>query len=163
MDSKLLIGPGFPTPDPTSRAPWNITSISPRRSLELSSMATTVSIAPQLLISPFLFKWLCLDCTGEPLRVASMRKGGENVNQPTQMGKKRAKELAIFFFHSENVRCLTVRAREVSPLCEWMNRGILPMHAYLRSVHSARDLNESRSAAQIPSSPVILWLALLSL
>uniref|UniRef100_A0A669CN55 Opsin 4b n=1 Tax=Oreochromis niloticus TaxID=8128 RepID=A0A669CN55_ORENI len=44
MDSKLLIGPGFPTPDPTSRAPWNITSISPRRSLELSSMATTGSM-----------------------------------------------------------------------------------------------------------------------
>lgn len=98
MDSKLLIGPGFPTPDPTSRAPWNITSISPRRSLELSSMATTVSIAPQLLISPFLFKWLCLDCTGEPLRVASMRKGGENVNQPTQMGKKTGKGTRYFFF-----------------------------------------------------------------
>lgn len=97
MDSKLLIGPVFPTPDPTSRTPWNITSISPRRPMELSSMATTVSIALQLLISPFLFKWLSLDCTGEPLRVASMRKGGENVNQPTQMGKKRAKELAIFF------------------------------------------------------------------
>lgn len=162
MDSKLLIGPVFPTPDPTSRTPWNITSISPRRPMELSSMATTVSIALQLLISPFLFKWLSLDCTGEPLRVASMRKGGENVNQPTQMGKKRAKELAIFF-HSENVRCLRVRVREVSPLCEWMNRGILPMHAYLRSVHSARDLNESRSAAQIPSSPVVLWLAPLRL
>lgn len=163
MDSKLLIGPVFPTPDPTSRTPWNITSISPRRPMELSSMATTVSIALQLLISPFLFKWLSLDCTGEPLRVASMRKGGENVNQPTQMGKKRAKELAIFFIQKtwdvwewECARChLSVH--------EWMNRGILPMHAYLHSVHSARDLNESRSAAQIPSSPVVLRLAPLRL
>lgn len=162
MDSKLLIGPVFPTPDPTSRAPWNITSISPRRPMELSSIATTVSIALQLLISPFLFKWLSLDCTGEPLRVASMRKGGENVNQPTQMGKKTGKG-TCYFFHSENVRCLRVRVRKVSPLYEWMNRGILPMHAYLRSVHSARDLNESRSAAQIPSSPVVLWLAPLRL
>lgn len=152
MDSKLLIGPVFPTPDPTSRTPWNITSISPRRPMELSSMATTVSIALQLLISPFLFKWLSLDCTGEPLRVASMRKGGEKTGKGTR-----------YFFHSENVRCLRVRVREVSPLCEWMNRGILPMHAYLRSVHSARDLNESRSAAQIPSSPVVLWLAPLRL
>ncbi|XP_005749776.1 melanopsin-A-like [Pundamilia nyererei] len=44
MDSKLLIGPVFPTPDPTSRTPWNITSISPRRPMELSSMATTGSM-----------------------------------------------------------------------------------------------------------------------
>lgn len=44
MDSKLLIGPVSQTPDPTSRAPWNITSISPRRPMELSSMATTGSV-----------------------------------------------------------------------------------------------------------------------
>ncbi|XP_047464699.1 melanopsin-A-like isoform X2 [Mugil cephalus] len=44
MDSRLLIGPGIPTPDPTARAPWNISSINPHRLMELSPVATTVSI-----------------------------------------------------------------------------------------------------------------------
>ncbi|XP_062269657.1 melanopsin-A-like [Platichthys flesus] len=46
MDSRPLIGPGIPTPDPTTRAPWNITSISPERLVELSPVATTGSIVP---------------------------------------------------------------------------------------------------------------------
>uniref|UniRef100_A0A8D3DGA1 Opsin 4b n=1 Tax=Scophthalmus maximus TaxID=52904 RepID=A0A8D3DGA1_SCOMX len=46
MDSRLLIGPGFPASDPTARAPWNISSISPHRLMELSPVATTGSIGP---------------------------------------------------------------------------------------------------------------------
>ncbi|XP_041670853.1 melanopsin-A-like [Cheilinus undulatus] len=43
MDSRLRIGPGIPTSDPTARAPWNISSISPHRLMELSPVATAVS------------------------------------------------------------------------------------------------------------------------
>ncbi|KAM9336245.1 melanopsin-A-like [Symphorus nematophorus] len=47
MDSRLLIGPpGMPTPDPTARAPWNISSISPHRLMELSPVATAGSVVP---------------------------------------------------------------------------------------------------------------------
>nr|BDG00820.1 mammalian-like melanopsin type 2 short isoform [Verasper moseri] len=46
MDSRLLIGPGIPTSDPTTRAPWNISSISPQRLVELSPVATAGSIVP---------------------------------------------------------------------------------------------------------------------
>ncbi|CAK6956825.1 melanopsin-A-like [Scomber scombrus] len=46
MDSRLLIGPGIPTPDLTTRAPWNISSISPQRLMELSPAATAGSIVP---------------------------------------------------------------------------------------------------------------------
>uniref|UniRef100_A0A4W6ENG1 Opsin 4 n=1 Tax=Lates calcarifer TaxID=8187 RepID=A0A4W6ENG1_LATCA len=46
MDSRLLIGPGIPTPDPTARAPWNISSISPYRLMELSPVATAGSTVP---------------------------------------------------------------------------------------------------------------------
>ncbi|XP_039991375.1 melanopsin-A-like [Xiphias gladius] len=46
MDSRLLIGPGIPTSDPTARAPWNISSISPHRLMELSPVATAGSIIP---------------------------------------------------------------------------------------------------------------------
>ncbi|XP_040923157.1 melanopsin-A-like [Toxotes jaculatrix] len=46
MDSWLPIGPGIPTPDPTARAPWNISSISPHRLMELSPVATAGSIVP---------------------------------------------------------------------------------------------------------------------
>nr|ANA75357.1 melanopsin 1 [Paralichthys dentatus] len=46
MDSRLLIVPGIPTADPTVRAPWNISSISPHRLMELSPVATTSSIVP---------------------------------------------------------------------------------------------------------------------
>ncbi|KAI3365112.1 hypothetical protein L3Q82_010230 [Scortum barcoo] len=40
MDSRLLIGPGIPTPDPT--AAWNISSISPHRLMELSPGSTAL-------------------------------------------------------------------------------------------------------------------------
>ncbi|XP_042254065.1 melanopsin-A-like isoform X1 [Thunnus albacares] len=46
MDSRLLIGPGIPTPDATTRAPWNISSISPHRLMELSPVATAGSLVP---------------------------------------------------------------------------------------------------------------------
>ncbi|XP_039645177.1 opsin 4b isoform X1 [Perca fluviatilis] len=46
MDSRLLIGPGVPTPDPTARAPWNISSISPHRLMELAPVATAGSVVP---------------------------------------------------------------------------------------------------------------------
>ncbi|GLD74171.1 melanopsin-A-like protein, partial [Lates japonicus] len=46
MDSRLLIGPGIPTPDPNARAPWNISSISPHRLMELSPVATAGSTVP---------------------------------------------------------------------------------------------------------------------
>uniref|UniRef100_A0A3B4UPU5 Opsin 4 n=1 Tax=Seriola dumerili TaxID=41447 RepID=A0A3B4UPU5_SERDU len=46
MDSRLLIGPGIPTLDPTARAPWNISSISPQRLMELAPVATTGSVVP---------------------------------------------------------------------------------------------------------------------
>uniref|UniRef100_A0A671YVU0 Opsin 4 n=1 Tax=Sparus aurata TaxID=8175 RepID=A0A671YVU0_SPAAU len=46
MDSRLLIGSGIPTPDPTARAPWNISSISPHRLMELSPVATAGSMVP---------------------------------------------------------------------------------------------------------------------
>ncbi|XP_045925457.1 melanopsin-A-like [Micropterus dolomieu] len=46
MDSRLLIGPGMPTPDPTARTPWNISSISPHRLMELSPVATSSPIVP---------------------------------------------------------------------------------------------------------------------
>ncbi|XP_071319069.1 melanopsin-A-like isoform X2 [Trachinotus anak] len=46
MDSRLLIGPGIPTLDPTARTPWNISSISPHRLMELAPVATTASIVP---------------------------------------------------------------------------------------------------------------------
>lgn len=44
MDSRLLIGPGIPTPDPTARAPWYVTSIGPHRLLELPPVTTAVSL-----------------------------------------------------------------------------------------------------------------------
>ncbi|XP_029312568.1 LOW QUALITY PROTEIN: opsin 4b [Cottoperca gobio] len=44
MDSTLLSGPGVPTPDPTTRAPWNISSISPQRLMELSPVTTAGSV-----------------------------------------------------------------------------------------------------------------------
>ncbi|KAM7370612.1 hypothetical protein PAMP_010141 [Pampus punctatissimus] len=47
MDSKLLIGPGIPTPDVTTRASWNISSISPHRLMELSPVATAGSLVPR--------------------------------------------------------------------------------------------------------------------
>ncbi|XP_008298630.1 melanopsin-A-like [Stegastes partitus] len=46
MDSRLQIGPGIPTPDPTARAPWNISSINPHRLMELSPVATTGPVVP---------------------------------------------------------------------------------------------------------------------
>ncbi|XP_053196976.1 melanopsin-A-like [Scomber japonicus] len=46
MDSRLLIGSGIPTPDATTRAPWNISSITPQRLMELSPVATTGSLVP---------------------------------------------------------------------------------------------------------------------
>ncbi|KAG7228091.1 hypothetical protein INR49_005714 [Caranx melampygus] len=46
MDSRLMIGPGIPTLDPTARAPWNMSSISPHRLMELAPVATTGSIVP---------------------------------------------------------------------------------------------------------------------
>ncbi|XP_028286887.1 melanopsin-A-like [Parambassis ranga] len=46
MDSKLLIAPGIPTPDPTARAPWNVSSITPHRLMELSPVETTGSMVP---------------------------------------------------------------------------------------------------------------------
>uniref|UniRef100_A0A667YHI5 Opsin 4 n=1 Tax=Myripristis murdjan TaxID=586833 RepID=A0A667YHI5_9TELE len=49
MDSRLLIGPGLSTPDPTtttSRATWNISSVSAHRLMELPPVATSVSIVP---------------------------------------------------------------------------------------------------------------------
>ncbi|XP_010775951.1 opsin 4b [Notothenia coriiceps] len=53
MDSRLLIGPGVPTPDPTAREPWNISSISsisPHRLLELSAVTTA---GPMVTSHPF--------------------------------------------------------------------------------------------------------------
>ncbi|XP_068439170.1 melanopsin-A-like [Clinocottus analis] len=46
MDSRLLIGPEVPTSDPTSRAPWNISSIGPHRLMEMSPVATAGSVVP---------------------------------------------------------------------------------------------------------------------
>ncbi|XP_037609922.1 melanopsin-A-like isoform X1 [Sebastes umbrosus] len=50
MDSRLLIGPDVPTPDPTARTPWNIwniSSIGPHRLMELSPVVATVgSVVP---------------------------------------------------------------------------------------------------------------------
>uniref|UniRef100_A0A3Q1E9N4 Opsin 4b n=1 Tax=Acanthochromis polyacanthus TaxID=80966 RepID=A0A3Q1E9N4_9TELE len=46
MDSRLQIGPGIPTPDPTARAPWNISSINPHRLMELAPVATAGSVVP---------------------------------------------------------------------------------------------------------------------
>nr|XP_046233985.1 melanopsin-A-like [Scatophagus argus] len=46
MDSRLLIRPGIPTPDPTARAPWYISSISPHRLIELSPVATAGAVVP---------------------------------------------------------------------------------------------------------------------
>ncbi|XP_077357994.1 melanopsin-A-like isoform X1 [Festucalex cinctus] len=43
MDSRLLIGPGMPTPDP----PWNVSSIRPsHRLMELVPLVTTGAVAP---------------------------------------------------------------------------------------------------------------------
>ncbi|XP_061787954.1 melanopsin-A-like [Nerophis lumbriciformis] len=50
MDSALLIGPGMHTPDPGTRAPWNMSSIGPHRLMELAPLATAGSVAP---IYPF--------------------------------------------------------------------------------------------------------------
>ncbi|XP_061563602.1 melanopsin-A-like [Cololabis saira] len=44
MDSRLQIGPVVPTPDPTVRAPWNISSINRHRLMELSPAATASSV-----------------------------------------------------------------------------------------------------------------------
>ncbi|XP_049916066.1 melanopsin-A-like isoform X1 [Epinephelus moara] len=46
MDSRVLIEPGVPTPDSTARAPWNISSISPHRLMELSPVPTAGSLVP---------------------------------------------------------------------------------------------------------------------
>ncbi|KAM6897925.1 melanopsin-A-like [Lycodopsis pacificus] len=46
MDSRLLIGPGVPTSDPTARAPWNISSIGPHRLMEMSAVSTAGSVLP---------------------------------------------------------------------------------------------------------------------
>lgn len=67
MDSRLLIGPGIPTPDPTARAPWYISSISPHRLVELSPVATAVSI-PVLLCVTLVF--YCVE-GNPPLGVAA--------------------------------------------------------------------------------------------
>lgn len=60
MDSRLLIGPGIPTPDPTTRAPWYISSISPHRLMELSPVSTAVSILIHVANSICLFVCLAL-------------------------------------------------------------------------------------------------------
>ncbi|KAM9715912.1 opsin 4b isoform 2-T2 [Menidia menidia] len=44
MDSRLQIGPVIPTPDPTARAPWNISSINPHRLMELSPGSTAETV-----------------------------------------------------------------------------------------------------------------------
>uniref|UniRef100_A0A3Q1IIM4 G-protein coupled receptors family 1 profile domain-containing protein n=1 Tax=Anabas testudineus TaxID=64144 RepID=A0A3Q1IIM4_ANATE len=46
MDSRLLIGQGVPTSNPTTRALWNISSINPHRLMELSPVATPGSMSP---------------------------------------------------------------------------------------------------------------------
>uniref|UniRef100_A0A3P8VJT6 Opsin 4b n=1 Tax=Cynoglossus semilaevis TaxID=244447 RepID=A0A3P8VJT6_CYNSE len=46
MDSRLMIGPGVPTSEPTARTPWNISSISSHRLMELSPAATAASLVP---------------------------------------------------------------------------------------------------------------------
>lgn len=61
MDSRLLIGSGIPTPDPTARAPWYVTSIGPHRLLELPPVTTAVS----LTLSACLFSF-CLVLGGTP-------------------------------------------------------------------------------------------------
>lgn len=79
MDSKLLIGPGIPTPDPTARAPLNISYISPHRLMELTPVATAVSIHPRA--TAFCFVLFCYwllggiprGVTGELPRAAATR------------------------------------------------------------------------------------------
>ncbi|KAE8284198.1 Melanopsin-A Mammalian-like melanopsin Melanopsin-M Opsin-4-A Opsin-4M [Larimichthys crocea] len=44
MDSRLLIGQGIPTQDPSARALWNMSSISPHRLMELSPVTTAGSM-----------------------------------------------------------------------------------------------------------------------
>ncbi|KAM9831196.1 LOW QUALITY PROTEIN: opsin 4b [Neosynchiropus ocellatus] len=46
MDSRLLIGPSFHTADPSTRAPWNISSFSPHRVMDLSPVSTAGSMIP---------------------------------------------------------------------------------------------------------------------
>ncbi|RVE59795.1 hypothetical protein OJAV_G00192060 [Oryzias javanicus] len=46
MDSQLQIEPGIPTLDPSARAPWNISSITRHRLMELSPAATVGSTVP---------------------------------------------------------------------------------------------------------------------
>uniref|UniRef100_A0A3B3BPU8 Opsin 4b n=1 Tax=Oryzias melastigma TaxID=30732 RepID=A0A3B3BPU8_ORYME len=46
MDSRLQIEPGIPTLDPSARAPWNISSITRHRLMELSPAATVGSVVP---------------------------------------------------------------------------------------------------------------------
>ncbi|XP_054624719.1 melanopsin-A-like isoform X2 [Dunckerocampus dactyliophorus] len=46
MDSRLLIGPEMHTPDPVAGAPWNMSSISPHRLMDLVPIATAGSVAP---------------------------------------------------------------------------------------------------------------------
>ncbi|XP_024866569.1 melanopsin-A isoform X2 [Kryptolebias marmoratus] len=46
MDSRLHNGPVIPTPDPTARAPWNISSIHPQRLMEVSPVAPAGAIVP---------------------------------------------------------------------------------------------------------------------
>ncbi|XP_029701123.1 melanopsin-A-like isoform X1 [Takifugu rubripes] len=47
MDSRLLIGPGIPAPDPTTRAPWCVSPISPHRLMELPPATAAASSATE--------------------------------------------------------------------------------------------------------------------
>ncbi|KAM8837058.1 melanopsin-A-like isoform 2-T2 [Spinachia spinachia] len=46
MDSGLLVGAAVPTSTPSGRAPWNITSISSHRLMEMSPVSTAGSVVP---------------------------------------------------------------------------------------------------------------------
>ncbi|XP_037547080.1 opsin 4b [Nematolebias whitei] len=46
MDSRRHGAPVMPTPDPTGRAPWNISSINPQRLVEVSPVAPAGAIVP---------------------------------------------------------------------------------------------------------------------
>ncbi|XP_034415220.1 melanopsin-A-like [Cyclopterus lumpus] len=46
MDSRLLIGPGVPTSDPTTPAPWNISTIGPHRLMGMSPVTPAGSVVP---------------------------------------------------------------------------------------------------------------------
>lgn len=167
MDSRLLIGPGIPTPDPTARAPWNISSISPHRLLELSPVATAVSIRLPLCLFCFWQRGgMPLGVPGEllcaaPRCVTAATSAPEQLN--TNSPHKQANKLSGFciyegfsFLYQIILKIVrnTAWGRCEWANCLWMNESHHPLLRICAPFIQHQDVNGGRTKAQTPLSPV---------